>query len=59
MVINHFPGNAGDVGGFPCKHIDIHPQESDELAFLFAIEGGAYGESPSCAILLGGHILGL
>ena len=45
MVLNHFPGNAGDVGSFPCKHIDICPQESDELAFLFAVEGGAYSKS--------------
>src|SRR3990170_8147312 len=59
MVLNHFPGNAGDVGCLPCKHIDIRPQESDERAFLFAVEGGAYGESPSHAILLDGHLLGL
>ena len=45
MVLNHFPGNVVDVGGLPCKHIDIRPQESDELAFLFAVEGGAYGQS--------------
>ena len=59
MVLNHFPGNAGDVGGLPCKHIDIRSQEGDELAFLFAVEGGAYGESPSRAILSDGHLLGL
>ena len=59
MVLNHFPGNAGDVGGLPCKHIDICPQESDERAFLFAVEGGAYGESPYRAIRLDGHLLGL
>ena len=57
MVLNHFPGNVGDVGGLPCKHIDIRPWESDELAFLFAVEGGAYGESPSRAILPDGHLL--
>ena len=43
----------------PCKHIDIRPQESDEPAFLFAVEGGAHGESPSRAFLLDGHLLGL
>ena len=58
MVLNHFPGNAGDVGGLPCKHIDIRLQESDERAFLFFVEGGAYGESPSRAILLDGYPLG-
>ena len=40
VVLNHLPGNAGDVGCLPCKHIDIRPQEGDERAFLFAIEGG-------------------
>ena len=59
MVPSHLPGNAGDVGRLPCKHIDIRPQESDERPFLLAIEGGAYGESPSRAILLDGHLLGL
>ena len=59
MVLNHFPGNAGDVGGLPWKHINICPQESDERAFLFVVEGGAYGESPSRAILLDRHLLGL
>ena len=43
MVLNHLPGNVGDVGCLPRKHIDIRPQESDERAFLFAVEGGAYG----------------
>ena len=58
VVLNHLPGNAGDVGCLPCKHIDIRSLESHERAFLFAIEGGAYGESPSRAILLDGHLLG-
>ena len=59
MVLNHFPGNAGDVGSLPCKHIDISPQEGDELAILIAVEGGAYGKSSSRAVLLDGHLLGL
>ena len=59
MVLNHLPGNAGDVRCLPCKYIDIRPQEGDERAFLFVVEGGAYGESPSHAILLEGHLLGL
>ena len=59
MVLNHLPGNAGDVGCLPCNYIDIRPQEGDERAFLFAVKGGAYGESPSYAISLDGHLLGL
>ena len=59
MVLIHLLGNAGDVGCLPRKHIDIHPQEGDERAFLFAVEGGAYGESPSRAILPDRHLLGL
>ena len=59
MVLDYFPGNTGDVICLPCKHIDIRPQGSGEPAFLFAVEGGAYGESPSRAILLDGHLLGL
>ena len=29
VVLNHLPGNARDVGGLPCKHIDIRPQEGE------------------------------
>src|SRR6266566_6950852 len=57
-MLNHFPGNPGDVRWLPCKHIDIRPQESNEHAFLFVIKGGTYGESSSRPILLGGHLLG-
>ena len=59
VVLNHFPGNTRDVGCLPRKHIDIRPQENDERAFLFAVKGGAYGESPSRAILLDEHPPGL
>ena len=59
VVLDHLPGNAGDVGGLPCKHIDIRSQEGDELAFLFAVEGGAYGKSSPRVVLLNGHLLGL
>ena len=41
------------------QNIDIRPQEGDERAFLFVVEGGAYGEGPSRAILPDGHLLGL
>ena len=59
MVLNHLPGNTGDVGCLPRKHVDIRLQEGDERAFLFAVEGGAYDEGPSHAILPDGHLLGL
>src|SRR4051794_32386814 len=29
VVLNHFPGNTGDVRWLPGKHIDIRPQESN------------------------------
>ena len=59
MVLNHFPGNNGNVVCLPRKDVDICPQESDEFAFLFVVEGGAYGESPSRAVLSDRHLLGL
>src|SRR5215216_2506772 len=40
VVLNYLPGNTGDVRWFPCKHIDIRPQEGNERAFLFVIKGG-------------------
>ena len=58
MVLNHLPGNAGDVGCLSCKHIDIRPQEGDERVFLFVVKGGAYGESPSRAVLIDRNLLG-
>src|SRR3954466_10758983 len=58
MVLNHFPGNAGDVRWLPGKHINIRPQESDEHAFLFGVESGTDGEGTTSVVLLGGHLLG-
>src|SRR4051812_19185629 len=58
VVLNYFPGNAGDVRWLPCKHIDIRPQESNERAFLFGVQSGTDGEGTTCAVLLGGHLLG-
>src|SRR4051812_26165391 len=58
VVLNHFPGNAGDVRWLPGKHINIRPQESDERAFLFGVERGTDGEGTTSAVLLGGHLLG-
>src|SRR3954466_11383060 len=58
VVLNHFPGNAGDVRWLPGKHIDIRPQESNERAFLFGVESGTDGEGTTSAVLLGGHLLG-
>jgi hypothetical protein len=37
VVLNYFPGNAGDVRRLPCKHVHIRPQESNERAFLFSV----------------------
>src|SRR3954464_13460505 len=58
VVLNHLPGNAGDVGSLPCKHIDIRPQEGDERVFLFVVKGGAYGESSPRAVRVDGNLLG-
>src|SRR6266511_148624 len=45
VVLDYLPGNTGDIRWLPGKHIDILPQEGNERAFLFVIEGGADGES--------------
>src|SRR3954466_9366143 len=58
VVLNHFPGNAGDVRWLPGKHIDIRPQESNERAFLFGVDSGTDGEGTTSSVLLGGHLLG-
>src|SRR6187401_417388 len=58
LMLNHFPGNTGDVRRLPCKHVDIRPQESNERAFLFRIKRGADGERTTSAVLHGGHLLG-
>ena len=44
VVIDYLPGNTWDIRWLPGKHIDIHPQEGNDRAFLFVIEGGADGE---------------
>src|SRR4051812_43258394 len=58
VVLNHFPGNAGDVRWLPGKHIDICSQESNERAFLFGVKSGTDGEGTTSVVLLGGHLLG-
>src|SRR3954464_6487801 len=58
VVLNHLPGNAGDVGSFPCKHIDIRPREGDERVFLFVVKGGAYGESSSHDVRIDRNLFG-
>src|SRR3990170_116984 len=40
VVLDYLPGNTGDIRWLPGKHIDIRPQEGNEHAFLFVIEGG-------------------
>ena len=57
VVLYHLPGNTGDVGGLSRKHINSRPQESDELAYLFVVEGGAYGESSTIPSSLMGTFL--
>ena len=39
VVLDYLPGNTWDIRWLPGKHIDIRPQEGNERAFLFAIEG--------------------
>ena len=51
VVLDYLPGNAGDVGLLPSKHIDIRPQEGNEHALLFVVKGGADGERTVNAIL--------
>src|SRR3954469_18162524 len=58
VVLDHFPGNTGDVRWLPGKHIDIRPQKSNERAFLFGVKSGTDGEGTTSAVLLGGHLLG-
>ena len=45
VVLNYLLGNTGDIRWLPSKHIDIRPQEGNERAFLFVINGGADGET--------------
>ena len=52
VVLNHFPGNTGDIRRLPRKHVDIRPQESNERAFLFGVKSGADGEGTTSAALL-------
>src|SRR5215216_3709893 len=45
VVLDYLPRNTGDIRWLPGKHIDIRPQEGNEPAFLFVIEGGTDSES--------------
>src|SRR6266516_4735425 len=45
VVLDYLTGNTGDIRWLPGKHIDICPQEGNEHAFLFVIEGRADGKS--------------
>ena len=51
VVLDYLPGNTRDIRWLPGKHIDIHPQEGSERAFLFVIKGGADGERTVSTIL--------
>src|SRR3990170_4328102 len=44
VVLDYLPGNTGDIRWLLGKHINIRPQEGNEHAFLFVIEGGADSE---------------
>jgi hypothetical protein len=37
-VLGNLSRDPLHVGGFPCKHIEVHFEEVDERAFLFKIE---------------------
>jgi hypothetical protein len=37
-VLDDFSRDSLNVGGFPCKHIEVRFEEVDEHAFLFRIE---------------------
>ena len=47
-VLNHCPGDPGHVRRFPCKNIDVCPEEGDEREFLFG------SQAPTDAGGLGG-----
>jgi hypothetical protein len=34
-VLDHLPGDSGDIRRFPCKHVGVSPEEGDEHTFLF------------------------
>jgi hypothetical protein len=38
MVLNHLPRDPRHLRWLPGKHIDISPEEGDELEFLFAVQ---------------------
>jgi hypothetical protein len=38
-VLDQLSRYSRHVYGFPCKHIDILPQEADERVFLFGLQG--------------------
>ena len=42
FVLGLLPRDTRHVLGGPCKDIPILTEEVDELAFLFAVEAGAY-----------------
>src|SRR5215216_5008808 len=44
VVLDYLPRNTRDIRWLPGKHIDIRPQEGNEHAFLFVIEGGIDSE---------------
>ena len=61
FVLGVLPWDTRHVLGGPCEDIPILTEEVDELAFLFAIEAGAYDNVLAAAgvFWVGLHFLGL
>ena len=61
FVLGVLPRDTRHVLGGPCEDIPILTEEVDELAFLFAIEAGAYDNVLAAAgvFWVGLHFLGL
>ena len=38
MVLDHLPRDPGHLRRLPSKHVDVSPEEGDELEFLFAAQ---------------------
>ena len=61
FVLGVLPRDTRHVFGGPCEDIPILTEEVDELAFLFAVEAGAYDNVLAAAGVFRGelHFLGL
>ncbi len=61
-VLDHLPGDPGHDRRLPCEDVRICPQEGDERAFLFGVQGtvnlGGLGWIIAKGNLLDGHLVG-